>query len=365
MKDANAKKIVITGLTLAGVTQFAGIQRACRELLLRLDSLLEHETLEIEYVYTLGLPNLVIRPEELRNIKAVGVKKPFWARSFLSKFWVRSFLARYIRRNRGVGFCLATERPFGKRCISFIYDLRPVVTEYDPLEFRKIYKKYLRCCKRNDGLILTDSDFQNALIRNYFGWGEDKVKTIYMGWEHIAAINADESIFKKFPALTEKGYFYTLGSLAPHKNFQWILEVAKRNPDKIFVIAGGKDVSLWKDSVQEGSLSNVIFPGRVTDEENKALLKHCRAFLFPSKFEGFGIPPLEALACGAEIALSNATCLPEVYGDTARYFDPDDYDVNLDRLMAQPVSDPDKLLERCTWQNAAQRLLDVLKEACK
>lgn len=67
-------------------------------------------------------------------------------------------------------------------------------------------------------------------------------------------------------------------------------------------------------------------------------MKHCRLFLHPAVFEGFGIPPLEALALGAPIALAKASCLPELYGDTARYFDPYDYEVDLDALAARPVA---------------------------
>ena len=63
-------------------------------------------------------------------------------------------------------------------------------------------------------------------------------------------------------------------------------------------------------------------------------------------FEGFGIPPLEALSLGAPIALARASCLPELYGDTARYFDPYDYDVDLDALFAKPAAPPDKVLAK-------------------
>ena len=69
-------------------------------------------------------------------------------------------------------------------------------------------------------------------------------------------------------------------------------------------------------------------------------------------FEGFGIPPLEALAWRAG-ALANATCLPELYGDTARYFDPYDYDVDLDALAAQPVAAPDEVLKKYSWDKTA------------
>ena len=85
-------------------------------------------------------------------------------------------------------------------------------------------------------------------------------------------------------------------------------------------------------------------------------MKHCKLFLHPAVFEGFGIPPLEALALGAPIALANATCLPELYGDTARYFDPYDYDTDLDRLAAQPVAAPDEVLQKYSWDRTAQFL---------
>ena len=90
-------------------------------------------------------------------------------------------------------------------------------------------------------------------------------------------------------------------------------------------------------------------------------MQHCRAFLHPAVFEGFGIPPLEALSQGARILLSNASCLPELYGDTAAYFDPQDYQVDLDALLAQPVSKPDKLLEKYSWDKTARFWLEQFR----
>ena len=77
-------------------------------------------------------------------------------------------------------------------------------------------------------------------------------------------------------------------------------------------------------------------------------MQHCRAFLHPAVFEGFGIPPLEALSQGARILLSNASCLPELYGDTAAYFDPQDYQVDLDALLHSRY--PNRI--NC-WKNTA------------
>ena len=88
-------------------------------------------------------------------------------------------------------------------------------------------------------------------------------------------------------------------------------------------------------------------------------------FIFPSYFEGFGLPPLEALSCGAPVIISNKTCLPEIYEDCAHYINPDVYDVDLNKILGQPVASPEKLLEKYTLQNTARRLLSVINEVIK
>ena len=153
--------------------------------------------------------------------------------------------------------------------------------------------------------------------------------------------------------------------MAKHKNFKWIREVARRSPDKTFVVAGGKDLRAFGDDAEAKDTHNVFYPGYVSDAENAALMKHCKLFLHPAVFEGFGIPPLEALALGAPVALANATCLPELYGDTARYFDPYDYDVDLDALAAQPVAAPDEVLKKYSWDKHRRFLAARDGEVCK
>lgn len=131
------------------------------------------------------------------------------------------------------------------------------------------------------------------------------------------------------------------------------------------MVAGGKDLRAFGDDNEAKDTHNVFYPGYVSDAENAALMQHCKLFLHPAVFEGFGIPPLEALALGAPIALANATCLPELYGDTARYFDPYDYDVDLDALAAQPVAAPDAVLQKYSWDKTADFWLHEIEKYAK
>lgn len=151
-----------------------------------------------------------------------------------------------------------------------------------------------------------------------------------------------------------------LSSLSPQKNFVWVKEVAKRNPNKKFLIVGRAEgfTKLGADDLQE---SNLHFTGYLTDGEIKSLMKGCRAFIHPAVYEGFGIPPIEALACGAELIVSAAACLPEVYGNSAHYIEPHNYDVDLDELLKEPVAPASRVLDKYSWSSEAKKLLNLLR----
>ena len=98
--------------------------------------------------------------------------------------------------------------------------------------------------------MFTVSYDQRQLIHDKLGIPLDKIGVTYNGWEHMAKVQPDDSIFEKMPGLKKGGYYYALGSLAAHKNFKWIREVARRNPDKTFVVAGGKDLRAFGDDTE-------------------------------------------------------------------------------------------------------------------
>lgn len=111
--------------------------------------------------------------------------------------------------------------------------------------------------------------------------------------------------------------------------------------------------------------------GRVTDEQLISLYSGAEAFIYPSFYEGFGLPPLEAQACGCPVICSNAASLPEVCGDSALYFSPHDTsDIadKIDLLLSRPEIAEDlinkgyKNIQRFSWEESARRLLTIIAE---
>ena len=154
-----------------------------------------------------------------------------------------------------------------------------------------------------------------------------------------------------------------MANLLKNKNFPWVLRAAKAKPDAMFAIAGGGSLAEEAGRLGLADLPNVVYLGYVSDGEAKSLMANCRAFLFPTLYEGFGIPPLEAVACGAkQILVSDTPCMREVYGDCAGYIDLDTNPGNVDDTTP-PQADPQLLLEKYSWEKSAEKLLDILKKA--
>lgn len=128
------------------------------------------------------------------------------------------------------------------------------------------------------------------------------------------------------------------------------------------MIAGGIDPKIWNYKADFSETQNVTFLGYISDEEMKWYMQHAKALLFPSFYEGFGIPPLEALALGTPVIASDIPVLREVFGDTIHYANPMDYHVNLDKLLQESVEPADRVLEKETWENAAKFWLEVIKQ---
>jgi len=116
----------------------------------------------------------------------------------------------------------------------------------------------------------------------------------------------DEGIFARRPQLKPGQYYFSMANLLKNKNFPWVLRAAGAKPDAVFAIAGGGSLAAEAERLGLADLPNVLYLGYVSDGAAKALMAHCKAFLFPTLYEGFGIPPLEAAARGAPQIICSA-----------------------------------------------------------
>lgn len=357
------KNVIINGFSLSVINRKTGIEQFCQEVIYGLDKIKPTE-IQFYYIYDENGYNTIIEPEKLKNI--IPIKEKYF--NFEKKLKFNSFkrtkiLKKYQKKLKAYVLCLAFELYYGKNQLAVIHDIRSLVTKFDSFKFRLRSKIMMMIIQHYCKNIFTVSNYQKKLISKHTKISKENIDVLYLGYEHLKNIVADYSIFDNFSNIKRGDYYLAIGSLAPHKNFKWIVEVAKRNPNQNFVIVGGKDLSVWKDNIEVKDIKNLIFTGYVSDEEKVALLKESKGFLHPSKFEGFGLPPIEALFFGVKTAVAKATCLPEIYEDCVLYFDPDDYDVDIEEMFNGETKDPQKVFDKCSWEkcvnNVYERLLKM------
>lgn len=227
--------------------------------------------------------------------------------------------------------------------------------------FRWKYRLIMRRMGRIARQIFTVSEFSKAELSRYLNIPPERITVVYPGKEHILRVEPDERILDRY-GLRDRPFLFAVSSNSPHKNFATLLAAIRQMGDQEFkfVIAGGTFARVFQSTGMEELPANVVRVGYVSDGELRALYEHARAFVFPSLYEGFGLPPLEAMACGCPVICSNAASLPEVCGDGAVYFEPtkvEEVCQLISQLMEEPFFLEDlqkKILERArlfTWNN--------------
>jgi glycosyltransferase involved in cell wall biosynthesis len=169
-----------------------------------------------------------------------------------------------------------------------------------------------------------------------------------------------------------------VSSQAYHKNFTGLINAfnnlcKSKKTDLSLIIVGGSCHNLRKQSYNTFSNASIHFVGKVTDEKLIKLYQEATAFIFPSLYEGFGIPPLEAQACGCPVVVSNAASMPEVLGDSVVFFDPANTSQMQDTIcrVTEDISLRKSLMERglsnvnrFSWEDSAQKLYEIIRKHC-
>ncbi len=211
-----------------------------------------------------------------------------------------------------------------------------------------IVKSYLKKAK----CVYTVSEFtKNRILANY----KTKSPIVVIKNGYIPNDNFKE-------VSIDKDFYLTVGTSNPNKNFKYILSLAKNNPDKSFIVTGKlKDDFIKENNVEE--IKNLKFLGYVETNELMYLYKNCKGFILPSLYEGFGLPPLEALAVGCKnVYLSNIEVFKEIYDGVVKFFDPLDYKntVILDEVKIEEEK-LNKLKEECTYKKVTEKIFENIK----
>lgn len=236
--------------------------------------------------------------------------------------------------------------------------------------------------KRAD-MIVTDSEFSRSEIVKYFPEHADKIRVVPCGFdpERFHPCTEPERIPEVKRSLGIEGdYFLYLGTIEPRKNlgrlitaYYAFVKKAGSNAPKL-VLAGGKgwrNQSIYERAEKLGIPDKVIFTEYIPSEDMNPLMCGALAFVFPSIYEGFGMPPLEAMACGVPVLTTGEASLPEVTGDCAvicNAFSAKSIASGLYRLYKDPALRKElsaKGIERAknfTWERSAELLYDIYRE---
>ena len=183
-----------------------------------------------------------------------------------------------------------------------------------------VYRFVLTQALRRARTVITVSDFtKQDILTNYPGVSTKVVvtKEAAESFCHTVSEGSSRGILKP--------YILYVGNAYPHKNLEIFLSVATRFPDYEFVLVGKEDFfyKRLKAAVVARAIDNIIFTGYVSDRELGKLYRYASVYVFPSLYEGFGLPPLEAMQYGTPVLASNRGSLPEILGEAALYFNPE------------------------------------------
>lgn len=355
------RRWTINGRFLA--QSMTGVQRYAHEIVRSLDQLLleKHDLargLEIE---------LVVPPDASNTIELGAISQRVAGRSG-GHLWEQTVLP--MQAQGGLISLCNTGPILMRKHIVCIHDVNTRVypQSYSP-SFRALYRVLIPALGVSAKQITTVSHYSANELARLGVCSPEKITVAPNGHEHALRW------VPRYSAATEnvasRDTIVVIGSSIPHKNIGLIIGMAERLAGaglKIAVV-GMSDSRVFSSKATRQDLANVTWLGRLTDEEMAALLQDSMCLAFPSFVEGFGLPPLEAMAMGCPVVVSDRASLPEICGDAAMYASPDNADAwfesftrlhNAPLLRASLITHGKSRLSHYSWRTSAERYLEIM-----
>ena len=346
--------------------KMTGQQRFSAECVAGLDDWLERhpETLARQRFVILTPPGAAAAPP-LRHmsVRAVG--------SLQGHLWDQIDLPRHAMG--GVLLSLCGTGPLAHpRHIITIHDAAPFANPDNfTTKFRMAYSVLVPLLAKAARRIVTVSEFSKAELARYCKVGTEKFHVVANGADHILRTPADRSVLAQY-GLDGRRFVFALGSLSVNKNFGLVVEAFNRlnRSDLTLAVAGGNNASVFA-TYEIKDTANLVRLGYVSDAALRALYESAMCFVLPSLYEGFGIPPQEAMLCGCPTIVSTAPALVETCGDGALFCDPyapDQLAGHITRLADAPLLRRDMRERgraragRYTWASSAEQVANLLQE---
>lgn len=328
-------KVIINGRFL--IHRITGVERYAREILSELDKIVKpHE-------FQLAIPPETENVPEYKNIDIIKIGK------LHNQLWEQISFPLYVKKQKGISLNLCNVAPLFLPGIVCIHDMKiKAKPEFFNWKFRLWYNLLFLNETKRAKTIITVSEFSKKEIMKYYHVDPEKIVVVPNAWQHFERINCDENTLNKY-GLESGQFFFAMGSLEPNKNFKWIAQKAKEMPEEIFAISGTINEKIFSDGLGVECPPNMKLLGFVSDSEAKTLMRDCKAFLFPSIYEGFGIPPLEAISAGCKhVVVSDNDVMHEVFGDGVDYIPCP--------LVSKEVKKSKNILEKYSWRKSAEEL---------
>ena len=239
---------------------------------------------------------------------------------------------------------------------------------------QQVYKWVNKKAARKSSAIITPTQYVKEDVADFTHVNPGKI---------TVTLEAADFISDKPTPVKEvegKPFIMYVGRPMPHKNLRRLIDafaiMQKTRPDLHLVLVGKTDANYQQHEayVKEKGIPNVIFTGFISEAQLRWLYEHTRAYAFPSLSEGFGLPALEAQIHGAPVVSSNATCLPEIYGDSVAYFDPlgtTDMAAKIGEVVDDPIIRDDlkekgkQNAAKYSWDRMAKQTLAVYEQVLK